>query len=269
VYERNFVFASIRGDSVFLVPWMMRTLARPDTVFREAHGWLARGGAWDAFFHAAWTTPPTRSPARILPYGSLALLVDDGDVVDGIVFEEGARRLELALGAVRASWGGPRGEAVELLEGSAYLADERIDGLVLHVARASSGATPPGGDWALLVSGDSLVLVLAAEDEHREEIDPLYRGWARVGEGDRFWTDVRLEWQATQAFPPARRDVPVSWRITHGLMTGALEVVSADIQPGAGRGPLLPVRALYEVVGEIALAEGAYDVRGILVHERR
>lgn len=271
VYEHGFVFASVRGDSVFLVPWLMRTLARPDTVFREANGWLGRSGAWDAFFREAWTTPPTRTPSRLLPHGALRLLVQDGDAVDGILFEEGSRRLELALGTVRASWGGPRGEVIELLDGSAYLADERIDGLVLHLARASSGATPPGGDWALLVSGDSLVLVLAADDEHREEADPLYRGWARVDGQDRLWTNVRLEWGATQAFPPARRDVPVSWRIVDddGLVTGALEVVSADIQPGAGPGPLLPVRALYEVVGEIALAEGAYAVRGLLVHERR
>jgi hypothetical protein len=271
-YEQSFVFASVRDDSVFMVPWLMRTLAEPDTVFREAHGWLARSGAWDAFFGAQWTTPASRTPSRILPYGNLRLLVQEGDVVDGIIFEDGARRLELALGDVRASWGGPRGETIELLEGGAYLSDERLEGLVLHMARASSGATPPGGDWAFLMSGDSLVFVLAADDEHRAEGAPLYRAWGRVGaDEDRLWPMVRVTWTSTQAFPPARRDVPVSWRITSddGLLNGGLEVVSAEIQPGTGPGPLLPVRALYEVVGELGLAEGTFPVRGLVVHERR
>jgi hypothetical protein len=270
-YEQSFVFASVRQDSVFLVPWLIRTIVSPDTVFREVHGWLARSGAWDAFLSESWTTPPSRTPSRILPYGNLRLLVQEGDVVDGIIFERGTRRLELALGAARASWGGPRGEAIEVLEGGAYLSDDRVEGLVLHLARASSGATPPGGDWAFLISGDSLVLVLAADDEHREGADPLYRGWARLGEEDRLWTNVRVAWESTQAFPPARRDVPVSWRIASGdrLLMGALEVVSADIQSGDGPGPLLPVRAMYEVVGEVAMPEGAYPVRGLLVHERR
>jgi hypothetical protein len=82
---------------------------------------------------------------------------------------------------------------------------------------------------------------------------------------------VRVTWTSTQAFPPARRDVPVSWRITSddGLLNGGLEVVSAEIQPGTGPGPLLPVRALYEVVGELGLAEGTFPVRGLVVHERR
>ena len=49
-YERNFVFASLDGDSIFLVPWLLETVATPDTVTREAGGWLARGGIWEAFY---------------------------------------------------------------------------------------------------------------------------------------------------------------------------------------------------------------------------
>jgi hypothetical protein len=197
--------------------------------------------------------------------------VHEGDVVDGIIYEQGARRLEIALGDSRASWGGPRGEAIELLDGAAYLSDERVEGLVLHMARASSGATPPGGDWALLASGDSLVLVLAGDNEHGREDEPVYRGWAEVGEDERVWTEISVEWSATQAFPPARRDVPVSWRITtqERQLQGFLEIMSADIEAGTGPGPLLPVRALFEVAGVIVLEQREYPVRGLLVHERR
>lgn len=271
VYEQSFVFASLSGDSAFLVPWLMRSTVGRDSVVREAHGWLDRSGTWDAFYSAVWSTAPSRAPARILPYGSLRLLVQEEDVVDGIIYEEGARRLEITVGDTRATWGGPRGEAIELLDGAAYLSDERVEGLVLHMARASSGGTPPGGDWALLASGDSLVLVLAADDEHGGEDEPVYRAWADLGEDERVWTEVAVTWTATQAFPPARRDVPVSWRIsTDGRqLVGSLEIVSADIEAGTGPGPLLPVRALYEVAGEVTLEGRRLPVRGLLVHERR
>ena len=78
-------------------------------------------------------------------------------------------------------------------------------------------------------------------------------------------------WRETQAFPPARRDVPVAWRVwsSDGLIEGELEAVSADIRAGRGPGPFLPVRALFEVVGDISIVEGNFQVHGLLVHERR
>jgi hypothetical protein len=270
-YEQSFVFASVSEDSVFLVPWLMRTTVHADSLVREARGWLERSSTWDDFFSATWSTPPSRAPSRILPFGDMRLLVQEGDVVDGIIYEQGARRLEIALGDVRASWGGPRGEAIELLDGAAYLSEERFEGLVLHMARGSSSAAPAGGDWALLSSGDSVVLVLAADAEHGGASEPVYRAWADLGEDERVWTEVAVAWTATQAFPPARRDVPVSWRITTEArqLQGSLEVASADIEEGTGPGPLLPVRGLYEVNGEITIEGRRYPVRGLLVHERR
>ncbi len=270
-YERSFAFAGFTGDSVFLVPWLMRTVAGADSVVREARGWLGRRGTWDPFYAERWTTPPTRAPSRVLPHGSLRLLVQDGDVIDGIIFGDGARRLELSFGEVQANWGGPRGESIELVEGVAYLADQRVEGVIAHMARASAGARPPGGDWAFLVSGDSMRLVLAADIEHGGDAEPVYRGYADTGTEERLWAEVRLSWSATEAFPPARRDIPVSWRVTaaDGSLNGELRVLSSNIREGAGPGPLLPVLALYEVSGEISTAEGSYPVRGLLMHERR
>jgi hypothetical protein len=270
-YERTFAFAGFAGDSVILVPWLLRTYAGTDSVVHEAHGWLGRRGTWDAFYAERWTTPPTRAPSRVLPHGSLRLLVQQDDVIDGIVFGDGARRLELSLGQVRSTWGGPKGESIELLESVGYIADQRIEGTVMHMARASAGGAPPGGDWGLLVSGDSLQLVLAADVEHGGEAEPVYRGYAYDAGSERLWTDVRLTWTTTEAFPPARRDVPVAWRLASadGSLSGELNRVSADIQAGTGRGPLLPVRALYEVEGLMRVAGRTLPVKGLLVHERR
>ncbi len=271
VYERNFVFASLEGDSVFLVPWMMRTVEYPDTVMREARGWLARGGVWEPFFAEQWWTPPSRSAGRILPHQGLRLLVRDGDAVDGILFEEGPRSLELALGEVEASWTGARGGSFIVVSGAAYLAEQRMDGMILDMARASAGSTHPGGDWAFLLSGDSARFVLAADGEYGGDADPIYRGWANVDDRTLQWPEVRVDWWRAEAFPPARRDVPVAWRVwsSDGLVEGELEALSAEIQAGDGPGPLLPVRALYEVLGELSTVDGTYPVRGILVHETR
>lgn len=271
VYERNFVFASLEGDSVFFVPWLMSTTESPDSVMREAYAWLARGGVWDPFYARRWSTPPTRAPGRILPHRELGLLVRDEGVIDGVVFEDPPRSLEIILGEGADPWTGARGGSFQVLTGSAYLADQRIDGMVLDMARVSAGDRPPGGDWAFLLSGDSAHFVLAADDEHGGEVDPLYRAWGNHEGENMQWPEVLVEWSRTEAFPPARRDIPVEWELAsaNGAIRGELEAVSAEIQPGQGPGPLLPVRALYEVVGDLATTEGEFPVHGVVVHVRR
>ncbi|HSG49444.1 MAG TPA: hypothetical protein VLA43_16610, partial [Longimicrobiales bacterium] len=146
-----------------------------------------------------------------------------------------------------------------------------IDGKVLDMARASAGGDPTGGDWAFLLAGDSAHFVLAADAEHGGEVEPVYRGWGSHQDGDLQWPEVTMTWERTEAFPPARRDVPVEWRLQSedGSLRGRLEAVSAEIQPGEGPGPLLPVQALYEVVGELSSDSGDFPVHGILVHQRR
>lgn len=271
VYERNFVFASLEGDSAFMVPWLMTATQTPDSVVREATGWIARGGVWDRFYAQRWRTPPTRAPNRILPHGELGLLVRDEGIVDGIVFEDPPRSLEIILGQGDEAWTGARGGTFQALTGSAYLADQRIDGMVLDMARASAGDRPTGGDWAFLLSGDSAHFVLAADSEHGGEVEPVYRGWGSHGEEEFQWPEVALTWGRTEAFPPARRDIPVEWELEteDGSVSGRLEAVSAEMQPGDGPGPLLPVLALYEVVGELSTVSGDFPVHGIVVHQRR
>ncbi len=270
-YERNFVFATVTGDSLLLVSWLFETTTQPGTVVRQARGWLDRSGTWDAFFAERWETPPTRIPARILPRGSLRLVARDGNTVDGIIFDEGTRNLELALGNVLIQWGGPRGEVFQLLNGSLYLSDRRLGGIVLDMARGSSADSPRAGDWAFLTSGDSLQVVLQGESEHQGEPLPTYRGWARLDLRDLQWSNLNVDWVETNAFQPARRDVPVSWSISspEGDIQGVLEVTSSDVRAGQGSGPVLPVQALFEVEGTVTIEERTFPIRGLFRHERR
>lgn len=271
VYERNFVFASMEDDSVFIVPWMMETVEGADSVRREARAWLTRGGVWDGFYSEQWWTPPTRTPSRIVPHDGMGLLVRDGDAIDGVLFEEEPRNLEIILDEVGAAWTGARGGSFEVLTGAAFLADQRIDGMVLDMTRASAIGSPPGGDWAFLLSGDSVQFVFAADAEHGSDPEPLYRGWGNFSAGDSQWPEVQVAWRRTEAFPPARRDVPVEWSFVSddGAVDGELTAISAEIQAGEGPGPLLPVQALFEVEGEISAGGATWPVHGILVHERR
>jgi hypothetical protein len=270
-YERNVVFASLEDDSLFLVSWMLYNVETPDAILRRADAWLARGGVWDGFYSQRWSTASTVPPSLLVPNGPFSLLVREGDVIDGIAFEEGPRALEISMEGVEASWTGPRGGLYEVLGGSSYLADQRIDGMILDMARASVGGAPTGGDWLFLLSGDSARFVLAADVEYGGDVEPLYRGWGDLGEQEVTWPEIRIDWRRTEAFPPARRDVPVEWRIwsPDGSVEGALAAASAEIRAGDGEGPLLPVRALYEVAGDIRSAEGRFSVRGVLVHQRR
>jgi len=270
-YERNFVFATVTGDSLLMVPWLFVTTTQPGTVVREARGWMDRSSTWDSFFAERWETPPIRIPARILPHGSLRLVVRDGNTVDGIIYDEGSRNLELALGNMLIEWGGPRGEVFQLLDASLYLSERRISGIVLDMARGSSADTPPAGDWAFLASGDSLQLVLQGESEHQGEPLPTYRGWGRLDFRDVQWSTLNVDWVETNAFQPARRDVPVSWTISSpdSELQGILAVTSADVLTGQGSGPVLPVQALFEVEGTVTIEESTFPVRGLFRHERR
>ena len=271
VYERNFVFAAVDDDSAAIVHRKTLATETPDTVEREVHAWLSRGGVWDAFYAERWATPLEQEPTLLLPHAGLSLLVREGGVIDGLVFQEGPRSPERIKDRVGASWTDARGGFFEVLTGAAYLADQRIEGMILDVARASVTGVPTGGDWAFLLSGDSAQFVLAADAEHGGEVEPLYRGWGALGEEELVWPEVRVDWRRTEAFPPARRDVPVQWdvRSADGSVEGELEAVSAEIRPGEGPGPLLPVRALYEVTGELRGGGGAWVVHGVLVHQRR
>ncbi|HSG49189.1 MAG TPA: hypothetical protein VLA43_15320, partial [Longimicrobiales bacterium] len=67
-----------------------------------------------------------------------------------------------------------------------------------------------------------------------------------------------------------RQDVPVSFTLTsdeEGL-SGELQVQSAQIQAGAGEGPLLPVDALFLVGGTLRVEGRSFPVRGLYRHTR-
>jgi len=270
-YERSFVFMTTTTDSLLLVPWLLETIPDSITVFREARGWVDRSGTWEPFLAERWQTPPTRYPARILPYGTFRIIVGDRDRVDGIIYRDGPRNLELALGRSVTQWGGPHEERLRLLEASLFLGEERSDGIVLDMSRFNSSNTTARGDWAFLISGDSLQIVVQGDMEHDIETPPNYRGWGQLDSEEVQWPSLRIDWVQMSAYQPARRDLPVSWTLSspNTSVIGTLEVLTSEIITGTESGPVLPVQALFEVVGTISIDSLSFPVRGLFNHRRR
>lgn len=269
-YERNIVFFAARGDSTLLVPWFFTARSQAEGVEREVRGWLARGGAWDPFFHERWMDRPNRAPWRILPRGPVRLTVGAGDAIEEVRFQEGGRNLEVILGDLLVEWSGQRAQTYRVQRGTTVLSDGTVEGLVVDASRAWTPQDPAPGDWGFLISGDSLQMVLEDQDPAEAESGGSYACWARLEFLDRQWQGIQLVWSDVRSFEPARREVPMSWTIRSpgGDVGGSLDVVAPFLEAGEGEGPLLPVRALFQVEGDVTLNGRSFPVRGFLRHRQ-
>lgn len=270
-YERHIVFLTTRGDSTLVVPWSFTARTRPGAVDRRVRGWLVRGGTWDPFVSETWEGPPTRVPWRILPRGSARIIVGQGDALERLYFKEGPKELEVALGPLLVEWTGSRAQTFRIHQGLMLLASEQVPGVVLDLARAWTWEDDTPGDWAFLISGDSLQVILEDQAVEPGPGGGAYSGWARVEFSQEQWQNIRLAWSETRAFEPARRDVPMSWRIQSRAndVGGTLTAVSPFFQAGEGEGPVLPVEALYQVSGILSLDGREYPVQGLIHHTQR
>jgi len=270
-YERYVVFMTSRGDSTLVVPWLFSSRAVPGVVQRETRGWLARGGSWEPFHSDEWETSPSRAPWRILPHGPVRLIVGPGDALDGVIYESGSRLLEVQPGELLVEWRGQRGETYRAQEGVALLSNQRVDGVIMDLARARAAGDPVPGDWLFLISGDSLHLFMDSPDGGTTGASTSYRGWAQLDFRQLQWPQILVEWEEVRAFEPARRDVPLRWSIasTDGEMEGTLVIQSSNMEVGTGEGPILPVDAFFEVEGSIRVEGGEYPVRGLVRHIQR
>lgn len=268
-FERRLVFAREQGDSLIAVAWLLDAASTDEGVDRRARGLLLRSGEWEPFLDERWAGGPTRVPWRILPRGPMRLVVGEDESLQRLVFTQPPRELEVALGSPEADWTARGGELLRIVEGGLTLGGARVDGRVLDLTRTAEPDRRPSGDWALLVSGDSLLVVL-----HQVAGDPpggdgnLHQGWARLDFRDLTRPDLRVVWEETRSFERARRDVPSRWRVDDpgGVLQGTFEVRSSWLEAGQGAGPQLPVDALFEVAGTLEIEGVPYPVRGLVRH---
>lgn len=267
VFERDVVFMTTGQDSAIIVPWFFTARGRPTGVVREVRGWLARSGEWEPFFADRWEAPPTRAAFRILPRGAMRLIVGAGDALEAILFEEGARQLDVLIDEPVADWSGNRGEAFRVHDGSVLLGGRRVEGRLLDVNRAHRPGETPPGDWIFLEGGPSVTVVIEAPVGPTTAAS-TYTAWGYLRDREMRWPRVEVSWTETRAFEPARRDVPVAWSVASadGRLTGELSTVTMQLSAGMGAGPILPVDGLYQVRGDLTMDGRAVSVRGVLRH---
>ena len=263
-YQRTIVFVESSGDSALLVPWHFENRVEADAVHRSVRGWIRRAGQWRLFMEDDWTTEPTRAPWRVVPRGPARLIVGPQDALEEIYYREGVADLSLRLGRTVVEWSGQRGALYRVLEGSVRLADMETEGLVLD-AFGVRGEDADTELW-VLVAGDRMQLVLANLGGAGR-----LRAWARRDTLELFWPEVDAAWEETRSFERARRDVPVLWRVESrdGRLTGTIEALSSHLQALDGDGAILPVQAVYEVAGRVAVGGEEVAVRGFLYHFQR
>lgn len=268
-YER--AFALLTPDTVAMV-WLADARTVPGGVDRRHRGWTYEAGAWAQLTDVMWQSPPSRVPWRIVPHPPVRLIVGDGEVMDRLIVQGPDRAASAQFGDGLIQWPGPRGETVRV--GEALLAASGSDGaaverpaLVVDLARAWAAETQPPGDWAFLVSGDSLQMVLA----HATEATRVARAWVRWTFRDLQWPEVSVDWTDVRAFEPARRDVPVEWRLTTpgGDLRGLLRTRSSNLETGAGEGPVLPVEGFMLLEGTIEIEGQSVPVLGVIRHQQR
>lgn len=270
-YERHITFLTFQEDSTLLVPFFFSAQTEPDGVHRETRGWLARGGTWDPFLEQEWIGPSNAAPWRILPNGPLRLIVGEGDALEIVFFQEVGRDLELRLGELLVEWPGQRAQSFRVHRGTVVLSDQNVEGYLLDLSRAWATGEDPPGDWGILLSGDSLQVVLEDQASESGPEGGDFSFWARVSFLDRRWTGIQAVWSEVRSFEPARRDVPMSWEIlsAEGDLEGTLFVLDPFIEAGEGEGPMLPLEALFPVSGTLTFGGGSYPVRGLIRHKQR
>jgi hypothetical protein len=255
-----------------VIPWIFRARAVEDGVYREQRVMVARGDTWEELSHESMSTPPTRTPWRILPGAATGLVVGSNDRVESLLLRTAPRELELTLGDLFTEWPRPGEESVGILAARALFPAGIVDGIVLDISRRwetqADGSGVPG-DWIFLHSGPQLQVFLEEEGPPGASRSPApYHGWTRLAFRDLRWDELVVEWSEVRPFEEARRDVPVRFRFSApaGGLSGDLDVVSSWIEAGPGEGPILPLDGFFQVRGEVDLQGEVFAVVGAVRH---
>jgi len=274
IYERHLLFLGLDEDTSFVLPVFFSARTSPEGVERRVRGWLLREeGEWETLFSDRWTGSSSRAPWRILPRGPLRIVVGEGDALKRIHLDEEGIPLVLEMGSGLEDWSTPEGDLFLLHEGTVRLGEEARSGMVLDLTRSRGGTEREAGDWAVLVSGDSLALVLEAPSRGEgqgKEVE-LLTVYGRLDFRDLRWTEVRLEGTEIRSYQPARREIPFGWRLSTPAeeLVGAFASTSATLEAGEGEGAVRPVEGLFAVEGRIRVEGRDYPVVGFFHYRRR
>jgi len=271
-HERSFVFVSADTDSVVALPWSFHTRQIGEREVRQRDAWLGADGAWDLLASELDTGRVRSDAERILPGRSLRIRVGAGDAVTALTFRTGEGEIEALPGLLLAEWTGAPQEVVRFHRARIGLESNELEGFLMDLSVRGGPGDDWTGDWLFVQGGDFLQAAfreLPHTLEAGSEPRP-YQGWTRIAVRNRHWPGIELEWAEVRSFEQARRDIPVRWtlRSQDGELTGDLHSVAQHLSTGEGEGPLLPVKALFQIEGEIRHLGDTVGVVGILRHRQ-
>jgi hypothetical protein len=199
------------------------------------------------------------------------LVVGPDDALETIIFQEGGRNLEVLLGELLVEWSGRRAQTYRVHEGTVVLSDRTVEGYLLDLTRAWAEGDSPPGDWGILLSGDSVQVVMEDQAPEPGPEGGAFSLWARVQFLHRQWQDLSFAWSEVRAYEPARRDVPIAWDIQSREedLAGTLTASTPFLEATEGEGAMLPVDGLFQVAGTLTLVGEEYPVRGFIRHRQR
>lgn len=259
LYGREVLFLPRGGEGGSLA---LAAQVRPDDdrALRGTHAWLRRGDEWSALLQDQWEAAPLRQPWRILPHGSLRVLVEDGGELESLIFGRGADAPRLNPGSLAGEWTSGPMARVLLRQGELLSGGSTSAGLVLDV-ELGAGALPSERMGTLLFLVDSADAAVAAVRLPEGELRLLTLTLADSGPDE--GAPVRLESDAA------------GWRLVEadgGEVLAELQAEGGGAELEAGAEPdtvgdphALPTRPPIAVRGWVADERGRRSVRGLLL----
>lgn len=260
--------------------WHFETAERADeTEERRTLVTSARGGSWSLLHADTVAMPGTRAPWRILPRRPLRLVVGPEDRIERFRLDRDEGPWELFPAPVTREWSSPDGTTLRVMDGELGTGEEDdLTGTVVDVSRSwRPGPEWEGAgvalDWVVLLADGEPVLFL-------EELIPngpdaprpgSYRGWSALVTPESLWPRVQVDWTERGAFERARQDIPARWTARAAGDDGfeaEWHNIGSWLEAGEGDGPLLPVRAFFQVEGEVRFDSDTLQVQGLVRHVR-
>ena len=252
LYRREILFLS-QDDEGNAAALASQVRPAENRARRSTHAWLRRTGEWTPLLQDQWDAAPLRQPWRILPHGTLRVLVEDGGELESFIFGRAADATRLNPGPLAAEWTSGPEARVLLREGELLVGGTGAPGLVLDV-ELGAPTLPAGRIGAALFLVDTAGAAVAAVRLPEGGLRLLSFGGALPEEAG-----VRLE------------RAGAGWRLTEaegGEVLGQLDPVgdaaAADsvVDPHA-----LPTRPPVAVSGWVVAAGTRRSVHGLLFGE--
>ena len=279
-YDRRLIFLGAGGTLPTAAIFDFVALSDSIGIRRGARGRVVDGAGWRVLMDAGWEMEPMREPWRLVPHGSLKLLVGDGGDLAALLYRDSAT-IRLQLGATLAEHSPDVGTQLVLRSARLLADDDSVPGILLdaqlgravnpsvvtRAAGATGGADPatpiarPGAE-ALLLDNAGYYVVLAGASGGS-------LAWVRSAGQNDVRPGARLEPTAWSDADEAGVQVPAAWRIVSvdGELAGELTARSTDRVALEGSGDLEALSYAL-VTGWIEDRQARRDVFGLVRHVR-